>query len=280
MTYRSLVVLVDDDPLRERRVRTAIDLAKSFDAQLTGFCPTGLLELPDTFAAAASMAEFAQAARLELAEHAQAAARVFETNCTASRFSACRSVVVEADVAQGLLQQAHSHDLIVLSQPDPSAVGHAARREVVERLVLFSARPVLLLPYAGTFAAPYQNVLVAWDGSREADRALSDALPFLRKARRVDVVAWRETGLLSAAAPSAGLDDVRDWLLRHGVTADVRNEMAATSIADTILSKTADLETDLLVMGGYGHTRWTERLMGGATRGVLATMTVPVLMSH
>ncbi|WP_404932793.1 universal stress protein [Piscinibacter sp. HJYY11] len=86
--------------------------------------------------------------------------------------------------------------------------------------------------------------------------------------------------LLADATPNAELEEVREWLLRHGVSADVRSEVASTPIADAILSRSADLDTDLLVMGGYGHTRWTERLMGGATRGILATMTVPVLMSH
>ncbi|MBL0726623.1 universal stress protein [Piscinibacter sp. HJYY11] len=196
MTYRSLLVLVDDDPLCERRIQTAIALARSFDAQLTGFAPTGLLELPNTVGAAASMAEFAQLARVELGERARSAAQAFEKACEAARFNACQSVVMECDVAGGLLQQTHSHDLLVLSQPDPQAPGYAARKVVVERLVLFSARPTLLLPYAGSFDAPYQNVLVAWDGSREADRAIADALPLLRKARRVDLVAWQEKGLL------------------------------------------------------------------------------------
>ncbi|MGY4829108.1 universal stress protein [Sphaerotilaceae bacterium SBD11-9] len=282
MTYRSMLVLLDDDPLRAKRVQAAIELAKSFEAHLTGLAPTGLVDLPGTLSVAAQAAstEFSRVARQALAEQAQASAKAFDEACVAAKFSACSSVVAESAPADGLLRQSHGHDVIVLSQPDPESPHYAARLEVVERLVLFSARPTLLLPYAGSFTAPYQNVLVAWDGSRESDRAIADALPFLRKARRVDVIAWQETGLLAGATPTTELDSVRAWLARHGVTADVRSEEPSAPIADAILSRTADLDTDLLVMGGYGHTRWTERLLGGATRGILATMTVPVLMSR
>lgn len=280
MSYRSLLVLLDDNPLCAARVKVAIDLARHFDAHLTGVAPTGLVELPVSVEAGAAVAELAEAAQAELGDRARAAALAFDNACIAGKLSACRSVVMQAEAADALLQQAHCHDLIVLTQPDPAEVGYAVRRAVVERLVLFNARPTLLIPYAGPVEAPFQNALVAWDGSREADRAVADALPFLRKARRVDVVAWREKGLLAAATPADDLEALREWLARHGVTANVRSEVASAPIADAILSRTTDLDTQLLVMGGYGHTRWTERLLGGATRGVLATMTVPVLMSR
>jgi nucleotide-binding universal stress UspA family protein len=280
MTYRSLLVLLDDDPLCAARVKVAIDLARNFEAHLTGLAPTGLVELPISVEAATVVTELAQAAQAELGDRARAAAQAFDAACVAAKLSTCRSLVLEAEPADALLQQAHSHDLIVLTQPDPAETGYTMRRAVVERLVLFNARPTLLVPYAGTVEAPFTNALVAWDGSREADRAIADALPFLRKARRVDVVAWREKGLLADTTPNAELEALREWLARHGVAATVRSEVASAPIADAILSRTADFGTDLLVMGGYGHTRWTERLLGGATRGVLATMTVPVLMSR
>ncbi len=280
MTYRSLLVLLDDDPLCSARTQTGIQLAKTFDAQLTGFAPTGLVEMPTAPGAAASLAEFAAAAQDALTDRANKAAEAFDRACIGSRLSDCRSLVAETDAATGLLQQVHGHDLVVLGQPDPEEAGYAARRAVVERVILFSARPTLLLPYAGSFAVPYQNVLVAWDGSREASRALLDALPLLHRAKRVDVVAWQEKGFLTDTAPRAQLDVVRDWLGRHGVTAVLHSEVASAPIADAMLSRASELDTDLIVMGGYGHTRWTERLLGGATRGILATMTVPVLMSR
>jgi nucleotide-binding universal stress UspA family protein len=280
MDYRSLLLLLGDDPLCSVRTRTAIELAKGFDAHLTGFAPTGLAELPDALVSAATLADFARETQVALANQARLAGAAFEETCELSTLGAYSAVVAETDVADGLLQQSLGHDLLVLSQADPSSPRHAAQREIVERVVLFSARPTLLLPYIGFEHPPFNNVLVAWDGSREAARAIADALPFLRTARNVNVVTWRETGLLADGAPTAQLEELAEWLLRHGVKARMHRELASAPIAEAILSRVSDLDSDLLVMGGYGHTRWTERLMGGATRGVLATMTVPVLMSR
>jgi nucleotide-binding universal stress UspA family protein len=279
MSYRSLLVLLDKTPLCGDRTRVAIQLAKSLDAHLTGLAPTGLIELPGTLAAASSIAEFSKLAWDALRDEAEAATQSFDKACIAASLSACESIAEEADIAAALLQQAQCHDLTVLSQPDPASPAYAVQRSAVEQVILFSARPTLVLPYAGSFDVPYQTAMVAWDGSREAARAVADALPLLRKARRVHVVAWRETGWLASEmrAPPEGL---RQWLLRHGVDAQTHVEVASAPIAEAMLSRISDLDVDLMVMGAYGHTRWTERVLGGATRGLLATMTVPVLMSH
>jgi nucleotide-binding universal stress UspA family protein len=280
MGYRRLLVLLDDDPLCALRTKAAIQLARSFDAHLTGFAPTGVIELAGVPAAAASLAELAEAAQYALIDRARAAATAFEHACVCARLGACRSVVLETDVAVGLLQQMQGHDLVVVSQPDPAAEEHSARRTVVERLILFSARPILLIPCAGSHPAPFHKVMVAWDGSREAMRAIADALPLLRKARHVDVVTWHERSLMADAMACAPPQEVEEWLCAHGVVARMHREVASVPIAQAIRSRVSDSGTDLIVMGGYGHTRWTERLLGGATRDILATMTVPVLMSH
>ena len=157
----------------------------------------------------------------------------------------------------------------------------ASRRAqaLVEEVVLYSARPTLILPYAGRFDTVGSNVLVAWDDSREAARALSDALPLLRLAKHVQVLSWNEGGT-DEKALRPRLDALHQWLMRQGVPSDVRVETTDIDIANAMLSRAADLSTDLIVMGAYGHARWTERVLGGTTRGLLATMTVPVLMSH
>ena len=146
-------------------------------------------------------------------------------------------------------------------------------------MVLHSARPTLILPYAGRVTSLGSKVMVAWDDSPEAARALSDALPLLRRAARVQVVAWHETDDDDRALRRR-LDDVHRWLMWQGVSAEVAVETTEIGIAEAMLSRAAELEVDLIVMGAYGHARWTERVLGGATRGLLAAMTVPVLMSH
>jgi nucleotide-binding universal stress UspA family protein len=150
----------------------------------------------------------------------------------------------------------------------------------VEQVVLHSARPTLILPYAGRFDEVGQRVMVAWDDSREAARAVSDALPLLRHAGRVQVVSWVESGTTEHGTLRRRLDALHQWLMWHGVNAEVRVERTEIGIADAMLSRAADFGTDLIVMGAYGHARWAERVLGGATRGLLQTMTVPVLMSH
>ncbi len=280
MSYRSLLVPIDQDPLCAMRVQTALHLSKAFEAKLTGLAPTGLVDLPAAVSAAATLAEFADQAWNALRDQAQAAAVAFDKACARAEYTHAESVVAEGDAAAVLLHHAMRNDLIVVSQPDPSASDHAARRRVVEQVILYSARPTLVLPYAASGIEPGRNVLVAWDDSREAARAAADALPFLKKARKVHLVSWHEKGHLGSGDAMPTLQDVGQWLRQHGVKADTHVEIANIPIQDAMLSRAADLDVDLLVMGAYGHTRWSERVLGGATRGLLATMTVPVLMSH
>jgi nucleotide-binding universal stress UspA family protein len=143
-----------------------------------------------------------------------------------------------------------------------------------------SARPTLILPYAGRFDAVGTRVMVAWDDSREAARALSDALPLLRLAKRVQIESWNEGLDDDDKALHRRLDALHRWLAWQGVSADLRVEPTAGHVAEAMLSRAADLDADLIVMGAYGHARWAERVLGGATQGLLASMTVPVLMSH
>ena len=279
MDYRSLLVPLDQDPLCPARTAVAIRLAKAFDCHLTGVAPTGLLDMPVVPEAAAAYIDLATLAWDTMQSQAREAAERFRTECRAAGLKSFDAVVDESDVAQSLVRHAHCSDLTVLTQVEPDAPGHRARRAVLEQSVLHSARPTLLLPYAGRVGSVGAKVMVAWDDSREAARALSDALPLLRRSTRVQVVAWHEAGDDDAALRRR-LDDVHRWLMWHGVSADVAVETTEIEIADAMLSRAAELDVDLIVMGAYGHTRWTERVLGSATRGLLASMTVPVLMSH
>ena len=139
---------------------------------------------------------------------------------------------------------------------------------------------MLILLFAGRFDTVGSNVMVAFNDSREAARGLSDALPLLLLTEHLQVVSWSEAGASCDKALRSRLDALSQWLMRQGVSADLRVEMTDIDIADAMLFQAADLNTDLIVMGACGHARWIERVLGGATRGLLATMTVPVLMSH
>ena len=122
--------------------------------------------------------------------------------------------------------------------------------------------------------------MVAWNDSRGSARAVSDALPLLRLAKRVVVISWNEAGAIENKTLGPRLEALHRWLMWQGVSADVSVETTGIGIAEAMLSRAADLGADLIVMGAYGHARWAERVLGGATRGLLTSMTIPVLMSH
>jgi nucleotide-binding universal stress UspA family protein len=140
-----------------------------------------------------------------------------------------------------------------------------------------AGRPVLMVPYAGRFPDTGKRVLIAWNAGREAARAVTDAMPLLSKAQSVEVVAFGEGGD-HGEVPGA---DLALFLARHGVKATAARQHApGVDIGNQILSRAADVNADLIVMGAYGHSRLRELALGGATRSVLDAMTVPVLMAH
>jgi nucleotide-binding universal stress UspA family protein len=171
---------------------------------------------------------------------------------------------------------ARRFDLSVVAQAEPrKAWGEDL---IIEAALFQSGRPVIVVPYIQRAGHTVERVLVGWDGSRTAARAIGDAMPFLTRAKAVDVVI--------VATERAKRDEITGvamgrHLARHGVKIDVKRIVAAdTDVANTILSYAADVAADFIVMGGYGHSRLRELVLGGATRGFLDSMTVPVLMSH
>ena len=280
MTYRSLLVHLDQDSQCPARSEAAIRLAKALDCHLVGLAPTGLIDMPAFAEPAASLTEFAAAAWDTLRDRAHVCAHRFRNECEAAGLKSFEAVIDESEEAASLVRHAHCSDLTLLTQADPTSPGHSSSQAIVEQVVLHSARPTLVLPYAGRFDSIGANVLVAWDDSREAARALSDALPLLVSGKHVQVIAWNEHGAAEDKTLPARLDALRKWLMWHGVASEVSVETTEMPITESMLSRAADMAADLIVMGAYGHARWTERVLGGATRGLLASMTVPVLMSH
>jgi nucleotide-binding universal stress UspA family protein len=168
-------------------------------------------------------------------------------------------------------------DLLVINQTDPDA---ADATHFGDAVLLAVGRPVLLVPYVGEMRSFGQNVLVCWNASREASRAVTDALPLLQRAASVTVLTVDGRASSYGHGESAG-SDIALFLARHGVkTAASQTVSGSVDVGSVILSRAFDLGADLIVMGAYGHSRVREIVMGGATRTVLQSMTVPVLMSH
>ena len=280
MAYRSLLVQLGADGGAAERIRVAIALARDQQAHLVGLAATGRLDLPVAVDAGTMAEGFLEVAWSAMRAQATEAAQAFTNACAQAKLPSVETVVVDEDAATALVRHAHCSDLLLLGPVDRAAPGHRLASAVLESVLVDCARPVLIVPYAGRQQAVARKPMVAWDDSRESARAVADALPLLRRAECVHVLAWREGAYEETVPLAERLQALRQWLAWHGVRAETAVEVTTIDIADAMLSRAADLEADLLVMGAFGHRRLAERLLGGATRGLLDSMTLPVLMSH
>lgn len=186
--------------------------------------------------------------------------------------------MLAAGESEDLLALLRTMDLAVCGQAAPDWRLPAGFRP--EDVIVGSGRPVLVVPYAGVFDTVGRRVLVAWDGTREASRALHDGLPLIGQAEAVTVmtVAGREAEL-DELRPS--LERVTSHLQRHGIAARTEETVGGdVPVADLLLSRAADFDADLLIAGAYHHSQFREALIGGVSRNLLDHMTLPVLMSH
>jgi nucleotide-binding universal stress UspA family protein len=210
-----------------------------------------------------------------------------EANAALDRFSeaAVRSAIsserlmLSADLT-GIGDQfgliARRFDLSVVAQPE--AEGAAVESMIVERALFDSGRPVIVVPYIQTAPFKLARVMICWDGSRPAARAIADAMPLLALAERTEVVIVADEPEKEDELHGVG---VGQHLARHGLDVNIKRIIRGKiDVADVLLSHAADSGADLIVMGGYGHTRLREFILGGVTRSILRSMTVPALMSH
>jgi nucleotide-binding universal stress UspA family protein len=183
------------------------------------------------------------------------------------------------DIGRAIVEQARAADLVIAGQTDPKW-DLSPIFDIPERLALESGRPVLVVPYAGSFGEVGKRVVVAWNNRREASRAVFDALPLLAGADQVRVL-WINPARDGVAPDELPTAEITGALARHGVKAEAAHSVAPDiDVGNELLSRAADLSADLIVMGCYGRSRFRELIFGGATRHILQHMTVPVLLSH
>ncbi|KVE19947.1 universal stress protein UspA [Burkholderia vietnamiensis] len=279
MSYKSIVVHLDTSVRAHARLEFALRVARRFGAHLTGLFSVYTAE-PHSFYVMAGSADYFREHRAQRDERRAALERLFHAETARAKVHAAW---VEADARANVAvpRAARVADLVIVGQSDPNDPESFVDNQFPESLVLSAGRPVLFVPYAGAFTSIGERVFVAWDGSREAVRAAHDAIPFLAHAKRTTVAAVVD-GNSAAAAMRIPAADAALVLARHARDVSVLDIDAGDgrAIGDTLLSRAYETGSDLLVMGAYGHPRWHELVMGGATRTVLASMTVPVLMSH
>lgn len=273
MPYRTLLVHLDDTPRCGTRVALAARLAMRQQSHLIGLAPTGWIEESNQPGGALGAVQQAQRTMQALQMRARGVAERFEAQVHQSGLPSFEARVHEADPLASMVLHARNSDLAVVSQSDGAAA------DFPQQLLMMSGRPVLIVPRHGECADAGQQVLVAWNHSRESARALSDALPLLAQAQRVELVFLDQAGS-DAAVPEQQMALSCEWLQRHGVPAVSRRILTQQEAGKALLGEARQMGADLLVMGAWGHSRLREFMLGGATRSMFAHMDLPVLMSH
>jgi nucleotide-binding universal stress UspA family protein len=274
---KDIIVNLTVDAAHDVAADFAISLGREFQAHVSGVGFAYEPVIPGSVFGSMAV-ELVQAQRKELERAAQAAVTYFDEGARRVGLSASsRMVTVSlAEAAQMFGRIARRFDVSVVAQAEPDKL--PGRELIIEAALFESGRPVLVVPYIQSGGLKLDRVMVAWDGSRNAARAIADALPLLARAKAVEVVVVAGEPGKSDELPGA---DIAHHLARHGLKVNLQKIVSPeVDIPNTLLSHAADAGTDFIVMGGYGHSRLREFVLGGATRGILASMTVPVLMSH
>lgn len=279
MEYATILVHLDGSRHLHQRLHLATQLALAHGAKLIGMFavgrpdPNAIRGLVDGDRYIASFNRWQDQAR-------RAARLAFEGATSGINV---RIQWREADwgSASAVLVDTRLADLTVLGQADPADPLAMNEGHFVEETVLRSGRPVLIVPHTGACPTVGQRVLVAWNGNAQVARAICDALPILRRAASVEIIEYVRPNRLTDAWVSPSRH-AQLWLHDHGVEAHITDATLDNDddAGELLLSQAADINADLLVMGAYGHSRMRELMLGGVTRMLLRSMTLPILMSH
>ncbi len=255
----------------------AISVAEAFGAHVLGIAVSYEPVIPGTVMGGIPP-EIIESQRSESNQKARTAVSRFEQAVKRTGVSG-ESRTISASIsgaADQIGRIGRRFDLVIVGQPERQK---SLPDEVVDEGVLFeSGRPVIFVPFIQKGGMKLDRIMVCWDGSRAAARAVADAMPFMKKAKQVEIVIVADKAGKKDEIPGA---DLGQHLARHGLKVDVKRITSPEiDVPSTILSYAADSSADMIVMGGYGHSRLREFVLGGATRGLLEAMTVPVLMSH
>jgi nucleotide-binding universal stress UspA family protein len=278
MSYKTITVHLDDGPCCAIRVALAAHLALRFEGRLVGVAPSGIPDVVLTMnSAVPDGVELVALSAAHLRNRAEAVARAFDAQCKALDVPAQSRVVME-EAVDAMVTHGRCSDLIVVGQTDRNHAPDGLAFDFPQQVLLHAGSPVLVVPYAGMFPSIGRNVLVAWKGTRESANALRNALPLLHAAERVSLVEVGEVRGPPESDDSLAL--AAAWLASHGIACKAHREMALADAGEQLLSRVAGIGADLIVCGGYGHSRLREWVLGGVTRHLLEHMTVPVLFSH
>ncbi|MGI9476905.1 MAG: universal stress protein [Hyphomicrobiaceae bacterium] len=280
MSYKTILAYLPNDKAIDRVLDVALPIAQDNDAHLIGLHVRPRVPVLLGVVAAEVPQSILTHQEEMLTRAAEQLGDRFDTRCAKAGVKSewrCNKVQ-HNDVASDVIGQSLCADLIVVAQEDED--GYESPADLPSRIVMETARPALIVPHAGKFSSVGKHVVVAWNGSREAARAAFDAVPFMKSAKSVRVLAIDPKSREDYDNIALG-DEIALCLARH----DIKTEVTVThsgdiTVGDELLNRLADEGCDLLVMGCYGHSRLRETLFGGVTKNLLQRMTAPVLMSH
>ncbi|HEX2511882.1 MAG TPA: universal stress protein [Xanthobacteraceae bacterium] len=260
---------------RDAAATYAVSVAKTFDAHLAGIAFAYEPVLP-AIVGGGIPESVIEEQREENEKAARSAVAQFEATAKDVKHETRMVPASLAGAADTFGEIARVFDLAIVGQSERDRVG--PEELIVEGALFGSGRPILVVPADYQGGIRLDRVLVCWNGGRNAARATANALPFLRRANAVEIVT---VGTEASAPAETSAADLSRHLARHGIKADVKRiEPGNLKVSAAILNYAAKSGAGMLVMGGYGHSRLREFILGGTTRGVLAAMTVPTLMSH
>ena len=281
MGFKTILVHADTGRSAPARWKLSAELAARFDAHVVGLYVRRPFQAPAFTDAGPAMDSLYRTYENAVKADEALATAAFR-DLIGSQIIGGKGLSSEWRVADGLAEQvvaayARYADLVIIGQTEPDAGATTTPADLAETVGMAGERPVLIVPHIGVVKPPGKTVMLCWNGSREVARAATSALPILKKADKV-IILLVDPKSDGGEQPGAG---VARWLARHGVKAVVQRDTASDSdVGGVILSRAADHDVDLIVMGLYGHSRMREMVLGGASRTLLASMTVPVFVAH
>lgn len=279
MVLRNILVHVDASERAGERIRIAAELAGPDDGHLTGVFVSPDPPIPTWMVAGMPVGALEAAIERTRGEGEAARRRFQEVAERAGVHAEWRTA--SGSVGRIAAQHARYADVAVVGKGSASEPERFPHPDLAADLTMSCGRPVLVVPNAGRFDRVGHQVLVCWNASREATRAVNDAMPLLRRAEKVVVLSvnpHRPSGGDHGEIPSA---NIALHLARHGVNAEAANTVAdGIAVSDIVLSHVSDLGIDLIVAGAWGHSRMREWAFGGVTESLLRDTTAPTLMSH
>jgi nucleotide-binding universal stress UspA family protein len=272
VNYKDILVFLDDGKSNEVRIQTAIYLAKSHGATLTGVS----IELmrPEHL-----RVQDEDAAELHMKQFAEQLTREFQETMDKQGIEAS-TIIIPGKVSgasREMARLARNFDLVMLRQPNPDKENYDSLKEFAEDVMLHCGRPIFFMPYIGVHRIPCRKAMISWDGSPGATRALHDSFPIISKSEEVYILVVESK---KANEEEVMIDELLEHLERHGISAKPLYVKPAYEIQTTILNHIADYDIDILIMGGYGTPSFRQKIFGGVTSSILSSMITPILMSH